>query len=685
MRGLTEYKLYVGARRFLKRLAITIAACIFSAGLWAQDAEDYRLSSSVESQFPRQWTSADSSTIMKLIARAALYTDSDPDTSIRYSEQALDLSREKRFGVGKAQSLLNLGLAYLSKGSFEKSDSILVTAYPFCKKEFMSGNHRLMIFWNKDMAFLKAHKGEYEKAFMFYYNALAILQSYNIKDINLIGTLYSDIGSLWQHVNQMPLSLYYLLRAEKLVLQSGNRKQLGRVYVNLGNAFAAKGELKKSQEYFTKALMLSSQTRDVYALQIAYISIAMRSLSEGNTDTATQYFEKAIATSSKTNPVNSRIIPYLNLSRIYLAKDDHSKALRLADSALQLAKSLPSYTYIAYSQRQLAEAYEAKSDWQKAYGHLKSSALLLDSLASDRKIFAANQLEIKYRTAEKDKQLIQQKLLLTQKEATVREQNFWIWSISIGSLLSVVLFVSLYRIKSHKQKLQQERIRNLEKDQEIRRLEAVMQGEEKERTRIAWELHDGIVSQLLAVKLKFKAALPSDTVSHFNKDAFEQGFSYLEATTKDLRKTAHNLMPEAVLNAGLVNALDDFCQKMDSEEISINFSVVGTVVRLEQIHELSLYRMVQELVQNAIKYAGASNILVQLYYKEESLNITVEDNGIGLKNTDSGKMYGGLKNMKERIKLMNGTMEITSSPQEGLTVDLDIPFNTVQNAKPLCL
>jgi signal transduction histidine kinase len=144
-------------------------------------------------------------------------------------------------------------------------------------------------------------------------------------------------------------------------------------------------------------------------------------------------------------------------------------------------------------------------------------------------------------------------------------------------------------------------------------------------------------------------------------------------------------MPEAVLNAGLVKALEDFCQKMDSDEISINFSVVGTIVRLDQPHELSLYRMVQELVQNAIKHANASNILVQLYYKEGSLGVTVEDNGSGLKKTEPGNPHGGLKNMKERIKLMNGTMEITSYPDEGLTVDLDIPYNIVQNPTPLCL
>ena len=143
-------------------------------------------------------------------------------------------------------------------------------------------------------------------------------------------------------------------------------------------------------------------------------------------------------------------------------------------------------------------------------------------------------------------------------------------------------------------------------------------------------------------------------------------------------------MPETVLNAGMVNALDDFCQKMDSNEMSVNFMVVGTVVRLDQTHELTLYRMVQELVQNAVKYAGASKVLVQLCFSEESLSITVEDNGGGLGEKSTVKVNGGLKNMRERLKLLHGTMEITSSPEEGLTIDLEVPYSKVQQTNLLC-
>ena len=676
--------LHVRAMQFIGLLAVTLGACIFSSSLSAQDVDLYRLSSRVDRQLTDKWSASDSLNIVNLMTKAEMLIDYDPDSSISYAERALTLSREWGFRAGITHSFFILGIAYLNKGKYETSEALLMKAFPLSKEEFINGNRTPLILWNKNMGFLNSHKGEYEQAFRLYYNALAILQSYNIEDENLQGMLYSDIGSLWQHVNQREVSIYYLHPAEKLSLQAGNKKQLGRVYVNLGNVYAAKGDFQRSRTYFWKAIKLSSAAKDIYALQIAYISIAMRSLGQGQIDTATHYFEKAISTSDKTNPINSRIIPYMHLSKIYLDKGDHTRALILADSAFQLSKSLPSYTYIPYAQRAIALAYEARSDWRRAYINLKSSALLLDSLTSDHKIGAASQLEIKYRTAEKDRQLIQQKLQLTQKESRLREQNFWIWSISIGSLLSAIIFVSLYRIKSHKQRLQQERIRNLEKDQEISQLQAIMQGEEKERTRIAWQLHDGIVSQLLAVKLKFKAALPSEAEHHFNKDAFEQGFAYLETTTKDLRKTAHNLMPETVLNAGMVNALDDFCQKMDSNEMSVNFMVVGTVVRLDQTHELTLYRMVQELVQNAVKYAGANKVLVQLCFSDESLSITVEDNGRGLGEKSTVKVNGGLKNMRERLKLLHGTMEITSSPEEGLTIELEVPYSKVQQTNLLC-
>jgi len=671
--------------QFIGLLAVTLGACTITSSLSAQDVDDYRLSSRVDRQMRDKWSASDSLNIVNLMTKAEMLIDYDPDSSIFYANRALTLSRERGFRAGIVHSLFGLGISYLNKGKYGTSEALLIEAFPRCKEEFINGNRTPLILWNKNMGFLKSHRGEYEQAFRLYYNALAILQSYNIEDHNLKGMLYSDIGSLWQHVNQREVSIYYLHPAEKLSLLAGNKKQLGRVYVNLGNVYAARGYLKRSRIYFWKAIKLSSAAKDIYALQIAYISMAMRSLGQGQIDTATHYFEKAISTSNKTNPVNSRIIPYMHLSNIYLDKGDYTKALVLADSAFQLSKSLPSYTYIPYAQRAMALAYEARSDWRRAYINLKSSALLLDSLTSDHKIGAASQLEIKYRTAEKDKQLIQQKLLLTRKESRLREQNFWIWSISIGSVLSAILFVSLYRIKSHKQRLQQEKIRNLEKDQEIRRLQAIMQGEEKERTRIAWQLHDGIVSQLLAVKLKFKAALPSESGHHFNRNAFEQGFAYLETTTKDLRTTAHNLMPETVLNAGLVKALDDFCQKMDSDEMSVNFMVVGAEVRLDQTHELTLYRMVQELVQNAVKYADASNVLVQLCFSEESLTITVEDNGGGLEENSTVNENGGLKNMRERLKLLHGTMEITSSPKEGLTIDLEIPYNKVEQTKSLCL
>ena len=308
--------LHVRAMQFIGLLAVTLGACIFSSSLSAQDVYDYRLSSRVDRQLTDKWSASDSLNIVNLMTKAEMLIDYDPDSSISYAERALTLSREWGFRAGIAHSFFNLGIAYLNKGKYETSEALLMKAFPLCKEEFINGNRTPLILWNKNMGFLNSHKGEYEQAFRLYYNALAILQSYNIEDENLKGMLYSDIGSLWQHVNQREVSIYYLHPAEKLSLQAGNKKQLGRVYVNLGNVYAAKGDFQRSRTYFWKAIKLSSAAKDIYALQIAYISIAMRSLGQGQIDTATHYFEKAISTSDKTNPINSRIIPYMHLSKI---------------------------------------------------------------------------------------------------------------------------------------------------------------------------------------------------------------------------------------------------------------------------------------------------------------------------------------------------------------------------------
>ncbi len=193
-------------------------------------------------------------------------------------------------------------------------------------------------------------------------------------------------------------------------------------------------------------------------------------------------------------------------------------------------------------------------------------------------------------------------------------------------MLAVLLFL-LYRNNQHRRRLQEEQLQLLGKEQEVLQLKALMQGEEQERARFARELHDGFVSQLSAIKMNFSAL----DITRMTEEQQQDHIAELEETIAELRKTAHNLMPEILLNAGLCEAVQRYCDRINqAHTLFVDFRVYGYLPALEPGFELPLYRMIQEAVQNIIKHSGATDALVQFNYDNRVLGITIEDNGCGL-------------------------------------------------------
>lgn len=190
------------------------------------------------------------------------------------------------------------------------------------------------------------------------------------------------------------------------------------------------------------------------------------------------------------------------------------------------------------------------------------------------------------------------------------------------ALLSGIFFVFYRNVRQKHKVLQQEK--------EIDKLRAAMNGEEQERIRIARELHDGIMVQFSSVKMNLGSILRR-MEGHERTDELHEVISQLDNATQELRRSAHNLMPDMLLAEGLSGAVRYFCSSLrQSSGITIEFQQYGEVREIKPEYELMLYRIIQELVQNAIKYAAAGQIIVQLDATENLFTITVEDNGAGL-------------------------------------------------------
>ncbi|MES1216238.1 MAG: sensor histidine kinase [Bacteroidota bacterium] len=202
----------------------------------------------------------------------------------------------------------------------------------------------------------------------------------------------------------------------------------------------------------------------------------------------------------------------------------------------------------------------------------------------------------------------------------------------------------------------------------------MLKGQEEERSRIAKDLHDGLGGMLSGVKLSFINMKENMILPAENVTGFERSIRMLDNTIAELRKVAHNLMPETLARFGLDEALKDFCNSIQtSSGIKVIYQQLGDNRKLSTQAEISVYRIVQELVNNALKYAEAKQILVQLTKDHIKTCITVEDNGKGFDvNTLDMTKGAGFTNIKYRVNYFKGTLDINSQPGNGTSVNIEL-------------
>ncbi|HDO06396.1 MAG TPA: HAMP domain-containing protein [Bacteroidetes bacterium] len=213
----------------------------------------------------------------------------------------------------------------------------------------------------------------------------------------------------------------------------------------------------------------------------------------------------------------------------------------------------------------------------------------------------------------------------------------------------------------------------LESEKKLR-LRSVIDAQEEERQRLSRELHDGLGPLLLTGKMKLESAL--NTKKEAMKATMGEVMKLFSDTVQEIRNISNNMMPSGLKEFGLSIALQNLCKEvMDNHPIKIHL-----VLDLKQNHyakttEIYLFRIVQEAINNTLKHAGARHIQLSLEEIESHLFFTLRDDGRGF-DADSPPPHkgNGLINMKERVNLLNGYFELTTSPGKGTKIDIEIPI-----------
>jgi two-component system, NarL family, sensor kinase len=248
---------------------------------------------------------------------------------------------------------------------------------------------------------------------------------------------------------------------------------------------------------------------------------------------------------------------------------------------------------------------------------------------------------------------------------------FVVGTIFIVLMLSFIfVYIILYQKKmaKHARQFQEQ---ELEKQFQV--YDALLKGEEKERKRLAEELHDGVGAKLSGVKMSVEFL--QQELANTLKEHTTQILDNLNEGINELREISHNLQPSAIGIKGLKQSLEDFIYNLNKKKqtvISFYWHADEMVFRNEQ-SELNIYRICTELLSNILKHAKATEASLQLIVQDEELQLIVEDNGVGF---DTGLLATGigLINLRNRVDHEKGILNIDSQPQQGTTIIISLPI-----------
>jgi signal transduction histidine kinase len=316
----------------------------------------------------------------------------------------------------------------------------------------------------------------------------------------------------------------------------------------------------------------------------------------------------------------------------------------------------------------MSDVYAMTGRYKEAYEYYQKYKDVSDSVTNlDSKKYITD-LEKKYETTKKDKQIAEQQVQL-QKRKTL---NY----ILIGSAVGLLLFSFLiYRNYNQKKKLQQQRISELETQQQLTATEAILKGEEQERTRLAKDLHDGLGGMLSGIKFSFQTMKGNLVMTPDNQQVFERSMDMIDSSIKEMRRVAHNMMPEALVRFGLDTALKDFCNDINqSGMLQITYQSIGLEnTEVDQTTAVNIFRIIQELINNSLKHANAKTAIVQIIRKDGSFSITVEDDGKGFDPETLKAAKGiGWTNIQSRVEYLKGSIDVQSGEGKGTSVHVEI-------------
>lgn len=581
------------------------------------------------------------------------YKDTDSPDILAYAYMARGIYYNRRGQLDSALVLLELARQNAVSAS---SDHALVRIYLATAHTFITS-------------------GKPEKGLDFLFQGLRIVSQH--PDIEMEMKLRTNIPWAYLELKQYRNCVRYGLQNVRLLEGGPYEWILLYSYNNVAVSYGALEMIDSAKYFVEKGIAAAKKNNDNQSLANGYFILGTIYSNAGQYAKAIEQYVKARPFREKVGNPFFIVSDLYTLSDLYHKSGNYNKGIEAGKEALAVAEKYSLTLKFEGAYQALARNYEGIGDFRNSSRYYNLYAIAKDTIYKNSSAQAIAEMQTKYETEKKEKQLAVQKTELLEQAAQIQKDKMILGGLFVAFGFVIVIFILLRSRWKRKQEI-------LHKERELSvreaQIHASIQSQERERKRFAQDLHDGMGQLISALRLALHG-IDKETPIEDRVEVFARSDKILNEMHHEIRGIAFNLMPQTLVQHGLVPALREMSDRINgSARIVSRVSSFDMPKRLDEVQEISLYRVIQEWVNNVIKYANAGLIQIQLIGYEGEINVTIEDDGAGFDTEVLTHSTGnGWKNITSRLNLVKATIEIDSrAGMNGTTVIIRLPVTGIK-------
>ncbi|MDR2064802.1 MAG: sensor histidine kinase [Prevotellaceae bacterium] len=586
------------------------------------------------------------------------YEKSNMDKLIMYAEKGLHLAEKVKDKTAIKDFYRFIGIGYTFKGQYDTALSYLEKSLEFTV-EMNDKRHEAILYGFMSNVYTLQNKDTI--ALKYLQKTLSIFEDIGDKK-NCVVSL-CNIGSIYRKLLNDKHALSYFERAKVIAEEIGYEYGKELVYYNLSGIHSNKKEFDIAISYVTQSLEISRKIGDKQSEMLSLQSLANYYCEGKNEyDKGEKYALECLHVAEEYGEPRLMFTAWSILANVYFYQGRYEECKNLSlkawESDSSILENLISESMSILSN--LTISYIYLDDKEKAVNYFAEFQELIKKQNEKQFQGYLAEMEVKYETEKKEIRIA----------ALEKEKTLYTLIVIISIAAALFAFAILFyrhKLNVQKRKHAEQQVKQIEQEKQLVAAQALIDGEVAERSRLARDLHDGLGGMLSAVKLNLKDMKGYSILDNPDVDRFNKAIDMLDRSISELRRVAHHIMPESLMRYGLKVSLDDFCRAIPG----VNFSFFGDDADLDNRLKTLIYRCTYELINNAVKYANAANINVQLMIEKGLISLSVHDDGTGF-DPDKVTKGSGLENVRVRVASYNGKMNIYSSPGKGTEVSIEI-------------